>query len=693
MELELTRIDYGNIGTSSANCLKLIPNEYKKQQKVVVGDLDGSLQFFSIKKSEAQIAYQSYVGKKVACIQLGGAPGTTMDKVFVATDNVVKGYNKKGKMFLSFDTNLTENIKCMYVSGTDLITCGNHVYSHYRDCKDVGTYLCGDTIVDVVALCQIIVLRVLEHCRVRQTIELESVPTVLHVPRSFPTDRILCGFADGKVSIFYFGNFTGDVKQEVLIKNELNSSAITCLDTYDLDGEGKDQLIIGRRDGTVQIYTMPMGNELDVEPRQIYKEVFPESISAIQAGCVYSNGFIEIVVLSYNGSIFGLTTQVISVSLSDKEVIKKIVKRPDDTNAIESQVIEGNDENQTISLVKPKENYKINSQLMNLGVSSTNLLDITSQLNLSQESGTMNLFLEIPYSIETVTLQSEVSLELAYFDKSIGEIIDSSTPTGYQFSAKITLKTETNRFEANFQTIEGQYGNQDRPYNTLSLKGSFSLAEIHNWLEQCIPEIPEKLGGANEPNKFYFKNVLIGSLLECKFSKGQANFKSDNLTTISILKDFLTKEATKKRIKLEISPEINNASIPHILKLVAPKIIDFLHIRKELKFLRALRQVDIKTEEDFNCLMPEYQSILNRAEEIEAAAAKHIPTELNRYFGILTDYYIDCFKFKGIFVKDRVNQLLEVLDEFELDKVIAFFNNSGQLDSSGSSGAANIEFI
>lgn len=568
----------------------------------------------------------------------------------------------------------------------------------------------------------------MEHCRVRQTIELESVPTVLHVPRSFPTDRILCGFADGKVSIFYFGNFTGDVKQEVLIKNELNSSAITCLDTYDLDGEGKDQLIIGRRDGTIQIYTMPMGNELDVEPRQIYKEVFPESISAIQAGCVYSNGFIEIVVLSYNGSIFGLTTQVISVSLSDKEVIKKIVKRPDDTNAIESQVIEGNDENQTISLVKPKENYKINSQLMNLGVSSTNLLDITSQLNLSQESGTMNLFLEIPYSIETVTLQSEVCLELAYFDKSIGEIIDSSTPTGYQFSAKITLKTETNRFEANFQTIEGQYGSlealitpqkqphfnaqmktflirplsmhmrvhsldQDRPYNTLSLKGSFSLAEIHNWLEQCIPEIPEKLGGANEPNEFYFKNVLIGSLLECKFSKGQANFKSDNLTTISILKDFLTKEATKKRIKLEISPEINNASIPHILKLVAPKIIDFLHIRKELKFLRALRQVDIKTEEDFNCLMPEYQSILNRAEEIEAAAAKHIPTELNRYFGILTDYYIDCFKFKGIFVKDRVNQLLEVLDEFELDKVIAFFNNSGQLDSSGSSGAANIEYI
>lgn len=35
--------------------------------------------------------------------------------------------------------------------------------------------------------------------------------------------------------------------------------------------------------------------------------------------------------------------------------------------------------------------------------------------------------------------------------------------------------------------------------------------------------------------------------------KGYANFKSDNITTISILKDVLTKNATKKRIKLEIS--------------------------------------------------------------------------------------------------------------------------------------------
>ena len=35
--------------------------------------------------------------------------------------------------------------------------------------------------------------------------------------------------------------------------------------------------------------------------------------------------------------------------------------------------------------------------------------------------------------------------------------------------------------------------------------------------------------------------------------KGEATFRSDNISTISILKDVLTKEATKKKIRLDIT--------------------------------------------------------------------------------------------------------------------------------------------
>lgn len=117
------------------------------------------------------------------------------------------------------------------------------------------------------------VLRLLEHCRVRQSIELASVPTILHVPRG-NSDRILCGMADGRIVAFKIGHFANDFTQEVVLKNNDNVTAITAIDIYDLTGDGKAELIVGRRDGTIQIFSLPTeGNEFDVEIRQIYNKV------------------------------------------------------------------------------------------------------------------------------------------------------------------------------------------------------------------------------------------------------------------------------------------------------------------------------------------------------------------------------------------------------------------------------------
>ena len=64
----------------------------------------------------------------------------------------MKGLTKKGKLFLSFDTNMTEAIRSMSITGNDLMVAGSHVYNHYRDCRDANTFLCEDTVNDVLAL-------------------------------------------------------------------------------------------------------------------------------------------------------------------------------------------------------------------------------------------------------------------------------------------------------------------------------------------------------------------------------------------------------------------------------------------------------------------------------------------------------------------------------------------------------------
>lgn len=155
MELELTRVDYALVGITLQNSMKLLPTKKaKEQQKIVIGDQDGVVQLLSAKKDgEINVHFKTVPSNKITSVQLGGSIGSLADRVYVAHENQIVGYNKKGKVFLSFDTNLTEAIKSLFVIGNDLIVCGNHVYTHYRDCKESGTYLCGDTIVDCCALC------------------------------------------------------------------------------------------------------------------------------------------------------------------------------------------------------------------------------------------------------------------------------------------------------------------------------------------------------------------------------------------------------------------------------------------------------------------------------------------------------------------------------------------------------------
>jgi Bardet-Biedl syndrome 7 protein len=154
MELELTRVDYALVGTTFQNSMKLLPTKKaKEQQKVVIGDQDGVVQLFSVKKDETNVHFKTVPSNKITSVQLGGAIGSVPDRIYVANENQIIGYNKKGKVFLSFDTNLTEPIKSLFVTGNDLIVCGNHVYTHYKECKESGTYLCGDTIVDCTVLC------------------------------------------------------------------------------------------------------------------------------------------------------------------------------------------------------------------------------------------------------------------------------------------------------------------------------------------------------------------------------------------------------------------------------------------------------------------------------------------------------------------------------------------------------------
>ncbi len=120
-------------------------------------------------------------------------------------------------MFLGFDTNLTETIRAMSITGNDLLVSGKHVYNHYRDCRDTNYYLSEDVVNDILALpgekvqtltpvlaCQDRSLKVLRDSAVMYSAELPGPPTAMQLfynDGGEKGDEVLYGTEDGKVRI------------------------------------------------------------------------------------------------------------------------------------------------------------------------------------------------------------------------------------------------------------------------------------------------------------------------------------------------------------------------------------------------------------------------------------------------------------------------------------------------------------
>ena len=79
-----------------------------------------------------------------------------------------------------------------------------------------------------------------------------------------------------------------------------------------------------------------------------------------------------------------------------------------------------------------------------------------------------------------------------------------------------------------------------------------------------------------------------------------------------------------------------------------------------------------RVENDTSFLTEEYREILDNADTLQEAFKKQ-PCHLERLYGMITDLYIDRHKFKGLNVKNKVPQLITILDNYDLNNLMEFF--------------------
>ncbi|CAL7942126.1 unnamed protein product [Xylocopa violacea] len=701
MTLPLSRVDYTAVGVTCRGTTAIFPaTEHKQTQKFAVADHDGILHVYGIKKGELQVSFKSLPGLKINKLVLGGSG---RDKIFIAQGNTVKGYTKKGKLFLEFDTNLIDPISALYVLGPDLAACARDLYHRYHDCKDADSYLAGEILYDVVLLpidgslvfailaCGDCAVRVLHGTKTPAVLRLPSVPTVLSLYREGDVeskDRVLVGTIDGKVGLLIL---QGNKTLRITWLLNMNGSEVTSLDTYELQ-DGLD-ILIGRQDGTVEVYTFP---EEDTLPSLRYRYNASESITSVVGGIIGAAGYPEVLVTTYSGRVFGLTTRPPGLLEADQN---------DGLMRLKAE----------IQQLKDKLNEEKEAASFTVDPLAPLILSVNHRMVLNREDASYSLSIELDTPIDNILIQSDTPIQLLDVESNTAVVsLSTCNPREGNFVlATYRCQVNTNHLELRLRTIEGQPGtlqiyvtsqvqpkccrrilipisalslhvrqhenektesHSEGPFNELKLLGSFTTAEMHAWLSFALPDVPERPHLEEGEATLTYISSFIGTLLKCKYKKGSAMFLGENISSVIILRDILTREATKRKIKLDVFCEVAEGSISRVLELMLPRLNAAHDFIEKVKILNALEEWELKENPKEN-LCTEYQELIQKEGEIKSQMMKDNEL-LERLHAVFMDLYVDWERAKRsrrISSKDAADKLGAALESRELAQLLQVF--------------------
>lgn len=86
----------------------------------------------------------------------------------------------------------------------------------------------------------------------------------------------------------------------------------------------------------------------------------------------------------------------------------------------------------------------------------------------------------------------------------------------------------------------------------------------------------------------------MGSILYGKIKANEAIFKSDSISSITIIKETISSEASNRSINININWDINDDSIERILTLLSPKYELHNKIAQQFQIIPALKELTIQ---------------------------------------------------------------------------------------------------
>eukprot|EP00736_Rhodelphis_marinus_P009663 Rmarinus@m.22437 len=719
MDLTLHRQDLVNVSTTNKKTLCVLPLSSKKKiQKVAVGDNSGVVQVFSVKKGAPVVAFKSLPEpKEINRVTLGGTRDTA-DKIFYTTGRTIKAMTKKGKGFYSHETNMTEDIQHICVEGTTVWAAGPYVYTKFQDDKDIEYYLVNDVVNDMVVEyvaddsrdavlgCNDRYVRVLHGGKLYYEAAVDGpVISLTRYPSSQLSKKgreIIYGTGSGHFGIVNLQKVA--LQPSWCVKPDANTAGVTATCAGDFTADGVPDVLIGRQDGSVELYSFDLG---EGAPSRVFHDTVSEGVQSIDHGHVLSASSEDVILSTYSGKVLAFTHGGEGALDDDiRKDSKKVEVQLSKSNKGRAKKVKALRQELDVLQRSVREKKDIFSRKAQGAMPAVSQYRVSHRFDLNSDDATYMLSVEMNAPLDCLVMHGSLFMDLLDTQANAGII--SRTPSAEnEVLATCRWSSSTHRAAVRVRTVEGSYGtlhvyvvpalepkmcqvvecnilplslhrridknafstDPPPPLNEMKLSGQFSFTEIHSWVYQCIPEVPKNTSA--DDVTYYFQSTFFHTVLMASIRPAEAIFRSDSLTTLSILKDFITEQATEKNKKISISYKVDDNSVPHMLNLIHPKLQYQFSLSKKVDAINGLKELSMQ-EEDVSFLSDELKNVLENAEHYQKEF-EHQPRTLQFLFNVVVDLFIAKHKFKGQNFKNKIPQLRRILDSYTFDTLLNFF--------------------
>ncbi|XP_055333164.1 uncharacterized protein LOC129584846 [Paramacrobiotus metropolitanus] len=218
---------------------------------------------------------------------------------------------------------------------------------------------------------------------------------------------------------------------------------------------------------------------------------------------------------------------------------------------------------------------------------------------------------------------------------------------------------------------------QSRSFNILQIKGTFSPLKVQSWMSSCFEDI-EKLGYklSDHEGTFSFESILLGSHLLCQIKEEELVFHCENPTTLAVLMQFFTRQATQEKTKLDIRPKIVPETCADTLARI-DRILAPISGRDNIKNLRQAVTEITAAEGAESMLHPAFRSDgWRKLQGIDSGVDGDCEISIDFMHALIVDLMKDYAKLCGRSIMQRLPELANILsNDYSLRNLHNFLNS------------------